>query len=174
VIAPPRDPQQAAEVPRAAKPIELTAWSCLATGAALFFYAVAGILNYYSRDWQAILSEPVLVPFSKLYVFAHLGLVPWLVLLFSLYLSFSGYLFLKLKDGSLQRLTEAAWFGVAVAAIHQSVSFYDWATISSSSPGLSYYAVGLFNALLLMALLAAPCAALLWFLRSDCITREFR
>ncbi|GFO66727.1 hypothetical protein GMLC_03060 [Geomonas limicola] len=174
VVPTPHDAQQAAETPRAAKPVEITSWSCLAAGAILFFYAVSGIVKYYSRDWQAILSEPVLEPFSKFYVFAHLGLVPWLVLLFSLYLCCAAYLFGRLKDGSLRRLTEAAWFGAAVAAVHQSVAFYDWVTISSSSPGFSYYAIGIFNALLFMALLTAPCAVLLWVLRSDLITREFR
>lgn len=173
VVAPPRDLQQPNEAPRAAKPVEITAWSCLAAGGALFIYALAGIVKYYSRDWQAILSEPVLEPFSKLYVFAHLGLIPWLVLLFSLYLSAAAFQFGKLRDGSLKRLTEAAWIGIAVAAIDQSVAFYDWVTVSSSKPGFSYYAVGIFNALLLMALLAAPCAALLLVLRSDRITREF-
>jgi predicted Zn finger-like uncharacterized protein len=172
VQAPARE--SAAEPPRAAQAVELTAWLCGALGAALLCYGAAGLFNYYRKDWQAVLSEPMLVPVSRLYVFFSLGLLPWLATLFSLHFTWAAYRFAKLAQGSLGRLTESAWAGVALVVIYQAVAFFNWARVSSSTPSLSYYAVGVLNCLVMIALMGAPFYLLLWHLKRDTIVREFK
>jgi predicted Zn finger-like uncharacterized protein len=166
--------ESAPETVRAAQPIQVTAWLCFTVGGALLIYGIYGLVNYYRNDWQAILSEPVLEPVSTLFVFYSLGMMPWLITLASLYFIWGAYQFLNLKADSLRRLTEAAWAGIAVAVIYEAVSFSNWVRISSSTPSLSYYAVGIVSALFLSALLAAPFLVLLWYLEGDVIYREFR
>ena len=166
--------ESAAEPPRAAQAVEMTAWPCGGLGVALLCYGATGLLHYYRKDWQAVLSEPVLVPVSKLFVFFSLGLLPWLATLFSLYFIWAACRFAKLATGSLGRLTEGAWAGVALVLIHQALAFFNWARVSSSTPSLSYYAVGVLNSLVLTALLGAPFYLLLWHLKRDTIIRDFK
>jgi len=173
-LAAPQPEPQAREGKRPDRPVELTAFGALAAGSCVFLYGVAGLVKYYERDWQAVLSEPVLEPVSTFYVFAHLGLVPWLAFLVGLYISWAAYGLLKLKEESPRRLAEAACAAIATAFAYQAVNFYDWIRISSGAPTLSYYAVGILNALVMGGLMAAPFAALLLMLRSDRITRDFR
>jgi predicted Zn finger-like uncharacterized protein len=166
--------ESAVTPPRAAPAVEMTAWLCIAVGAGLFCYGGSGLLRYYSKDWQAVLSEPLLEPVSKLFVFFSLGMMPWLLTLFGLYFACSAYRFAKLSKGSPARLTESAWAGVAVAIIHQLLAFFNWARVSSSTPTLSYYAVGVLSSLLMAALLGAPFFVLVRFLKGDTISRELR
>jgi predicted Zn finger-like uncharacterized protein len=166
--------EKTAEPARAAQSIEVAAWLCIALGAALFCYGMTGIVHYYSKDWQAVLSEPVLEPVSKLFVFCSLGLTPWLATLFSIYFTWAAHCFSRLGEGSLQRLSGAAWAGVVVAVIYQAVAFFEWARVSSSTPSFSYYAVGILSSLFMSALLGSPFFLLLWYLRSDVVSREFK
>jgi len=164
----------AAQPARAAQPVQVTAWLCIALGGLLLCYGSLGLANYYSKDWQAVLSEPVLEPVSKLQVFFSLGLIPWLTTLFSLHFIWTAHRFSRLSKGSLQSLTESAWAGVIVVVIYEVVAFVDWARVSSSTPSLSYYGVGVISSIFMIALLGAPFFLLLWYLRSDAIVREFK
>ena len=159
---------------RTAQPVEVTAWLCIALGMALLCYGSIGLANYYQKDWQAVLSEQVLEPVSKLFVFFSLGLIPWLVTLFSLYFVLRAYRFLKLDRGSLDRLAESAWAGVAVAVVYEAVAFFNWVRVSSSTTSLSYYAVGILSSLFMSVLLGAPFFLLIWYLRSDVISQACR
>jgi predicted Zn finger-like uncharacterized protein len=159
---------------RVAQPVAVTAWLCIAVGGAFLCYGIFGLVNYYSKDWQAVLSEPSLEPVSKLSVFFSLGFIPWLVTLFSIYLSWAALWFLKLRGGSHKMLTECAWAGFAVVVTHETVNFINWVRVSSSTPSLSYYAVGVLSSLLMIALFGAPFIVLLWYLKSDMIIREFK
>jgi predicted Zn finger-like uncharacterized protein len=170
--APAEEP--AHEPPRAAQPVQLTALLCILLGAALFCYGITGLVNYYSKDWQAVLSEPLLEPVSNLYVFFSLGFLPWLATLYSIYFILAAVMFLKLKAGSRKRLSESAWAGIAVAVIYEAAGFVHWVRIGSSNPAISYYAVGVLSALFMTALLAAPFLILLWYLESDVVVREFK
>jgi hypothetical protein len=155
-----------------AQPVAMTAWLCIVVGLAILCYGIFGLVNYYSKDWQAVLSETSLEPVSKPYVFFSLGFIPWLVTLYSIYFNVTAILFLKFMDGSHKRLTESAWAGFAVVVIHETVNFINWVRISSSTPTLSYYAVGVLSSLLMIALWGAPFIVLLWYLRRDVIIRE--
>lgn len=166
--------ESAVAPPRAAPAVEVTAWLCIALGVGLLCYGSSGLVHYYSRDWQAVLSEPLLEPVSKLFVFFSLGMMPWLISLFSTYFIWSAYRFGKLGKSSLARLTESAWAGIAVVVIHQTMAFFNWARVSSSTTTLSYYAVGILSSLFMIVLLGAPFFVLAWFLKSNMIIREFK
>jgi predicted Zn finger-like uncharacterized protein len=158
---------------RPAQEIEVAAWLCLASGGALLCYGCVGLANYYSKDWQAVLSEPVLEPVSRFYVFFSLGLIPWLATLCSLFFVWAAFQFLRLRKGALERLREGAWAGIAVVVAYEAVAFVNWTRVSSSTPSFSYYAVGILSALFMIALLGSPFCALLWYLERDSIIRAF-
>jgi predicted Zn finger-like uncharacterized protein len=164
---------EAPEPVRAVRAVEVTAWFCMALGGLLFCYGVTGLVNYYQKDWQAILSEPVLVPVSKLFVFFSLGFVPWVVALFSLYFVTAAYRFWKLQAGSLQQLTQSAWAGIGVVLTYETLAFINWVRVSSSTPSIAFYGVGVLSSLFLSALLGAPFFLLLCYLKGQTIKREF-
>lgn len=159
-----------AEAPQA---VMTAGWLCVAVACALLCYGSSGLYAYYAKDWQAILSEPLLEPLSRTGVFFRLGLIPWLITLFSICLMVVGGQFLRLKAWARKGLTRCAWAGLAVALVHEGGSFVEWVRISSSTMSLSYYGVGIMTALLMTALWSIPVFALLWALRQDWITREF-
>ena len=157
---------------RVAQPVAVTGWLSIAVGGILFSFGIFGLVNYYGKDWQAVLSESSLEPVSKLSIFFSLGFIPWMVTLFSMYLIWAAQLFLRLRGGSHKRLTESAWTGFAVVVMYETVNFINWIMVSSSTPSLSYYVVGVLSSLLMIALFGAPFIVLLWYLRSDVIKRE--
>lgn len=146
----------------------------MAGGGAALAYGIIGLLNYYGKDWQAVLSEPDLVTVSKLSAFFRFGFIPWTVTLSSLYLVWAAHQFRQLRKDSLKRLTEGSWCGVAVAVIYEAAEFANWARLASSTPSFSFYVVGAVGSLLGAVLLSAPFAGLLLYLKSDGISREFR
>lgn len=158
----------------ATQPVKVTAWLSIACAMALLCYGSMGLANYYQKDWQAVLSEQVLEPVSRLFVFFSLGFIPWLSTLFSLYFVLRAYRFLKLDRDSRDRLAESAWGGVAVAIAHEAVAFFNWIRVSSSTTSLSYYMVGILSALFMSALLGSPFLLLIRYLRGDVISRACR
>ncbi len=158
---------------RAPLPVRYTGWACTALGGALLCYGLYGLASYYGNDWQAVLSEGRLEPLSKTEVFFRLGFLPWVFTLFSAVFLTTASQFLLLRDRARQDMEKVAWGGVAVCAIYETVEFISWIRISSSSPSLSYCAVGIMSSLLMAALWSLPFLALVWFLRNEAITREF-
>jgi hypothetical protein len=161
------------ELSRAPQPIRVTGWICVMIGGILLLYGLNGLLTYYSRDWQAVLSEQLLEPVSETSIFFRLGFIPWLVTLFSGYFIVTATLFLRLRVGSLKRLKECAWAGLALGIIHETVCFTKWVEISSSTPSFFYFATGIISSLFWIFLWSAPAVVLIWFLKSDIIRREF-
>jgi predicted Zn finger-like uncharacterized protein len=172
LVAPPPD-ETISEFSSAPQPVRVTGWICIATGAVLLLYGLNGLLTYYSKDWQAVLSEQLLEPISESSVFFRLGFIPWLITLFSAYFIVTATLFLKLRTGSLQRLKECAWAGLGLGVIHETVDFILWVEISSSSPSFYYLLTGILSSLFWIALWSAPAIALLWYLKNGKIRREF-
>ncbi len=154
-------------------PIRYAGWTCTALGGALLCYGLYGLASYYGNDWQAALSEGRLEPLSKTEVFFRLGFLPWLVTLFSSVFLAATSQFLLLRDRARKDMEKAAWAGVVLCAVYETAEFISWIRISSSSPSISYCAIGLVSSLLMAVLWSAPFLALLWFLRSETITREF-
>lgn len=154
------------------QPVRITGIVCMALGGLLLIYGMSGLMNYYGKDWQAILSEPFVGPESRTSIFFRLGFVPWLITLYSAYFIAAAGLLLTQKGGARRELMRGAWGGVAVGAIHEIAGFIDWLRISSSSPSFSYVFTGIMNSLLCAALWCALPLALIWFLRSDRMLRE--
>lgn len=155
------------------EPVRVTGWICIAAGGALFCYGLTGLATYYGKDWQAILSEPLLEPVSKTRVFFSIGFLPWLITLFSAWLITVASQFLALRGWARKGLMRCAWGGIAVAAIAEVADFINWVRVSSSTPSFSYYAIGVVSTLFMILLWSAPCCALLWYLQREAIHREF-
>lgn len=145
---------------------------CSALGVALLCYGLYGLASYYGNDWRTILSEGRWEPISKIEVFFRLGFLPWLFTLFSSIFLMVVRRFLLLEDGSFREMRMAAWAGVAVFAVYQTAEFIFWIRIASS-PSFFYCAVGIASSLLNTVLCSLPFLALLWYLRSKTIAREF-
>jgi predicted Zn finger-like uncharacterized protein len=173
LIKPPIE-EKAPEAIKAAQPVAVTAWSCIGVALAILCYGIYGLLRYYGKDWQAALSETLIEPVSKTHVFFTMGFVPWVMSLFGIYFTWTGYQFLNLKSDSHKRLVESAWGGFAVVVIYEAMDFIKWIRVSSSDPSLSYYAAGIFSSIITIALMGVPFFLLLWYLNSDTITREVK
>ncbi len=148
-------------------------WSCVAAGTAFLVYGLVGLLNYYTEDWQAILSEPLLEPLSRTRVFFALAFLPWLRTLFGIWFIVAASRFLRLQSRALRELAWCARWGLALGIISEMAGFVDWAKISSSSPSMTYYAVGILSSLFMVVLWSVPSFALIRYLRSEAILRAF-
>ena len=167
-----RTPAAYGERNAAPLPVRYAGWGCSAFGVALLCYGLNELASYYGNDWQTILSESRLEPISKMEVFFRLGFLPWLFTLFSsLFLTVVGR-FLLLRDRARKEMQIAAWAGVAVFAVYETAEFISWVRISSS-PSFFYCATGLTSSLLMTVLWSLPFLALLRYLRSEAIVREF-
>lgn len=153
-------------------PVRYAGWGCSALGVALLCYGLYGLASYYGNDWQTILSEGRLEPISKIEVFFRFGFLPWLFTLFGSVFLKVVRRFLRLRDRARKEMQMAAWAGVAVCVVYETAEFISWVRISSS-PTFLYYASGLASSLLMTVLLSLPFLALLWYLQSEAIVREF-
>lgn len=167
-----RTPAAYGEGNAAPLPVRYTGRGCFALGVALLCYGLYGLASYYGNDWQTILSEGRLEPISKIEVFFRLGFLPWLFTLFSSVFLKVVSRFMLLRDRARKEMQMAAWAGVAVCAVYETAEFISWVRISSS-PSFFYYATGLASSLLMTVLWSLPFLALLWYLQSEAIVREF-
>ncbi len=167
-----RTPAAYGERNAAALPVRYAGWGCSAFGVALLCYGLYGLASYYGNDWRTILSESRLEPVSKIEVFFRLGFLPWLFTLFGGVFLTVARRFLLLRYRARKEMQIMAWAGVAVGAVHETAEFISWVRISSS-PTFSYYATGLAGSLLMTVLWWLPFLALLRYLRSEAILREF-
>ena len=161
------------EVASAPQPVRVTGTVSAAAGAAILGYGLYGLSSYYGKDWQAILSEPLMEPVSRTEVFFRLGFVPWTITLFGSALLAVGSLFALMRPWSWKGLRACAWAGMGVVLIREAVNYADWVRISTGAPSFFYYVTGLLSALLMIALWGAPFLALLWVLHTDDIINEF-
>ena len=157
----------------ASKPIRITGWICIAVGLALLSYGIVGLVGYYDKDWQTLLSESLLEPLSKTNVFFRFGFLPWLTTLYSVSFIVVASQFLVMRSWACRGLIQCAWAGLGVGVINESAGFINWVRISSSTPSFSYYAVGALSSLVMVALWGAPFLVLLRFLQSDKIQEEY-
>ncbi len=165
--------EEAQEVVSVPPPIRITGTLAAAVGAAILGYGLYGLSTYYGKDWQAILSEPLIEPLSKTEVFFRLGFVPWVVTLFGSTLLAVGSFFACLKPWAWKGLRACAWGGIGVVLIREVVNYAEWVRISTGAPSFFYYVTGLLSALLMTALWGAPFFALLWVLHTDDVIAEF-
>lgn len=163
----------AAEPVKAPEPVKWTGWVCVAAGAVLVLLGFFGLNNYYSKDWQEILSEPLLEPLSKTRVFFSLGFLPWLRTLVGIWVIVVASQFLTMQVWARRELERCAWGGLALGVINEVVGFVEWVRISSSSPSFIYFAVGIAGSLFMVLVWSVPPLGLLWYLRRETIMSEF-
>jgi uncharacterized protein YbaR (Trm112 family) len=171
VTAAPEEPETALEA--APKPVRIVGWLSMAVAGALVCYGGYGLADYYSKDWQKILSAPLLEPLSRTRVFVRLALLPWLTTLYAIALAVVADRFLRRAPWGRRGLALCAWAGLAVVSIHQAAGFFTWVKIAASSSGILYYLTGIVNALLMTALWGAPFLLLRRALEHDAILAEF-
>jgi predicted Zn finger-like uncharacterized protein len=172
-VPPPPEEAPTPSKPRTPDPVRIAGGISAAVGAVFLIYGFTGLANYYSKDWQAILSEPLLEPISKTSLFFRLGFLPWLRTLFGVSFVAMSILFLMLHKQAQKWLTKCAWAGVALAVINETAEFMNWIRVSSDSPSFSYIVVGAVNSLFMIIPWSAPFLALTWYLQRDNILREF-
>lgn len=121
------------------EPIKLTGWVAVAAGGLCLCTALAGLVNYYGKDWQTILSVPLMEPESKVRIFFRIGFLPWLQLLFSVCFILAATQFLARRPRMPKILSGLAWGGIALILIQQATILGSRILRTSGSPPLLFY-----------------------------------
>ncbi|HJV34009.1 DUF4388 domain-containing protein [Geomonas sp.] len=143
---------------------------CSLLGVALLCYGLYGLTAYYGGEWEKMLPEGE--PVSKVAVFFRFGFLPWLFTLFGAFFFMVARRFQLLRLNSRRQMQVAAATGVAVSAAYETAQFFSWLRLAET-PSFHYYAIGAGDALLRTALFSMPFLALLRYLRSKAVVREF-
>lgn len=154
-------------------PIRITGWAAAAAGGALLFAGLAGLLNYYGKDWQALLSVPFLEPVSKTAIFFKYGFFPWLRTLTGIAVIFAAIRFLALKPGIPRILTALCLGSSGLILVQEAVEIVKRFLITSGSPSAIFYLDCLVSYLIKVSLWSAPFLAVIWLLRRDEIVQEY-
>jgi hypothetical protein len=136
-----RSTQEKAEAPEIAipGPIRLTGWVAIVAGGLSICVALAGLVNYYGKDWQAILSVPLLEPESKVWIFFKVGFFPWLRLVFSVCYLVAATRFLALRRRAPMIVSRLSWAGIALILVQETTRLVNRLLLSSGSPSLIFY-----------------------------------
>lgn len=143
---------------------------CSVLGLALLCYGLYGLSAYYGGEWEKLLAEGE--PVSKLDTFFRFGFLPWLFTLFGTLFSLVARRFQLLRINARKQMQVAAGAGIVVCAAYETAQFFSWIRIAEA-PSFHYYAVGLGDSVLRTALFSLPFLALLWYLRTKAVVREF-
>ncbi|MHC1698797.1 MAG: zinc-ribbon domain-containing protein [Geobacteraceae bacterium] len=176
-----RNPDFASEPPfdaAAAKPviplpIRITGWTAAAAGGILLCAGLAGLLNYYGKDWQALLSVPFLEPVSKTAIFFKYGFFPWLRTLTGIAVVLAATRFLTLKPGIPKILTALCWGSSGLILVQEAVEIVKRFLITSGSPSAIFYLDCFVSYLFKVSLWSVPFLTVIWLLRRDEIVQEY-
>jgi predicted Zn finger-like uncharacterized protein len=153
-------------------PVRVTAWSCVAVGAAFFLYGLAGLSAYYGKDWQAVLSVPLLEPVSRVQVFFRVGLFPWMRTLFGTCFILAATCFFARHPRAPRALVGLCLGGIGLMLLQEAVGIVNRVIITSGSPSLLFYLDCLISFTVTVLLWSSPFLALIWLLRRDETLRE--
>jgi hypothetical protein len=120
-------------------PIRLTGWIAIVAGGLSLCVALAGLVDYYGKDWQAILSVPLLEQKSKVWIFFKIGLFPWLRLIFSVCFIVAATQFLALRRLAPTIVSRMSWGGIALILIQEIIRIVNRILLSSGSPSPIFY-----------------------------------
>jgi len=154
-------------------PIRVTGWTALITGAIFLCIAVAGLMNYYGKDWQTILSSPLLEPASKVEIFFKFGFSPWLQLLFSICFIGTASGFLALRRHAPTILAWLSWGGIALVLTKETISIINRILISSGSPSLIFLLDCLISLLITASFWSSPFLAIILLLRRESTLQDY-
>jgi hypothetical protein len=143
---------------------------CSVLGVALLCYGLYGLAAYYGGDWEKLLPEGE--PVSKMNSFFRFGFLPWLFSVFGALFFLVARRFQLLRINARKQMQMAAGAGIVVGAAYETAQFFSWMRLAET-PSFHYYVVGLGDSLLRTGLFSVPFLALLWYLRSKAVVREF-
>lgn len=166
-------PEEVAVKPVLPLPLRITGWAAVAAGGLFLLYGLAGLGNYYGKDWQAILSVPFLEPVSKVKIFFQYGFFPWLRTLYAFSFLVAASQFFCLRPWAPKVLTGLCWGGIGLMLFQESVMVVNRLLLTSGSPPAIFYVECLFSFLLTVLLWGAPFAAVAWLLKRVETVREY-
>jgi predicted Zn finger-like uncharacterized protein len=166
-------PEEVAPKPALPLPIRVTGWAAVAAGGAFLLYGLAGLVNYYGKDWQAILSVPFLEPVSKVKIFFQYGFFPWLRTFYAISFLLAASQFFTLRPWAPRVLTGLCWGGIGFMLFQELVGIINRILNTSGSPPAIFYVDCVISFLVTVLLWSAPFLAVIWFLRREETIREY-
>lgn len=166
-------PEEVAEKPAIPLPVRITGWTAAGAGGVLLCSGLAGLLNYYGKDWQTLLSVPFLEPVSKTSIFFKYGFFPWLRTLAGIGVIFAGIRFLALKPGIPKILAILCWVSSGLILIQEAVEIVKRFLITSGTPSAIFYVDCIISYLIKVSFWSIPFLAAIWLLRRDEVIQEY-
>lgn len=166
-------PDEIAEKPVIPLPVRITGWTAAGAGGVLLCSGLAGLLNYYGKDWQALLSVPFLEPVSKTSIFFKYGLFPWLRTLTGIGVIFAGIRFLALKPGIPKILAALCWGSSGLVLVQEAVEIVKRFLITSGTPSAIFYLDCILSYVIKVSLWTSPFLAVIWLLRRDQVIQDY-
>jgi predicted nucleic acid-binding Zn-ribbon protein len=142
-------------------------------GVVSLIWGVAGLSDYYGKDWQKIIYEETNDQVSGSYVFFKYGFFPWVKVLFGAPTAVVAAMFLQLKRWALERMEWCVWGLLAVLSGKEIWDVVSWIRRSSSNASFFYYLTGVAGGVLMIILWTAVALGIIWVLRHDRITEPF-
>ncbi|MBT0653640.1 zinc-ribbon domain-containing protein [Geomobilimonas luticola] len=163
-------PEPAAVVPL---PVQLVGWTFVLAALAVIVYSGLGISSYYDKLREVAGDQFLAEEFAALHSVWGGVVFPVVQILFGAVTIGVAACFLRLLPWARRGLEICAWWGLAYVAGDQLVSLVNWVRRSSSDATILYYLIGVVSTLVMLALLAAPFLAAIWFLRGDLVSDLF-
>ncbi len=155
-----------ADIPPA---IQLAGWTVVSVALLLLVFGVKGLYAFYAAIGTEAADPAIEEPRTTAVLFLELGLLPAFQTVFGLVALVAGSQLLKLRAWARNALEWAAWGGVAFMTGDELFNLATWIRRSSSTPTVSYYAIGILSALGMLALWIAPLLFLIRFLRGKVV-----
>lgn len=165
--------EEVAEKPLIPLPIRITGWTAAGAGVILLISGLAGLLNYYGKDWQALLSVPFLEPVSKTSIFFKYGFFPWLRTLTGIGVIFAGIRFLARKPGIPKILSALCWGGSGLIVVQEAAEIVKRFLLTSGTPSAIFYVDCIISYLIKVSLWSIPFLTVIWLLRRDEVLQEY-
>lgn len=154
-------------------PIKLTGRVAIVAGGLSLCVALFGLVNYYGKDWQAILSVPLLEPESKTRIFFKVGFFPWLRLIFSACFIVAATQFLAQRRLAPTIVDRMSWGGIALILVQEITRLVNRILLSSGSPSLIFYVDCIITFLITTLFWSTPFLATILLLRRESTLRDY-
>jgi hypothetical protein len=154
-------------------PIKLTGWVAIVAGGLSLCVALAGLMNYYGKDWQTILSVPLLEQESKVRIFFKVGFFPWLRLLFSACFIVAATQLLALRRLAPIIVSRMSWGGIALILAQEITRLVNRILLSSGSPSLIFYVDCIITFLITTLFWSTPFLVTILLLRRKSTLRDY-
>lgn len=158
-----------ADIPPA---IQFAGWTVVAVALLLLIFGCKGLYVFYAvSSMEAADPSTLEEPRTAAALFLEFGLLPAFQTVFGAVALVAGSQFLKLRGWARNALEWAAWAGLVFMSGYELFNLVAWIRRSSSTPTISYYAVGILSALGMLAVWIAPLFFLIRFLRGSTVKK---